>query len=82
MYEFLRHEFPEIERVAEKKLQKIDLEAVDIFTNIEEDKLCAKTFEEFAKIYGSIAGNLALTTLCYGGIYLVGVGILINYINF
>jgi hypothetical protein len=47
-----------------------------------EDELCAKVFEEFAKIYGSEAGNLALTTLCCGGLYLVGVKLIkiLNYI--
>ncbi len=73
LYELMREENKDLERKTEKKLNKTDLVTADIFTNIDEDELCAKTFEEFSRIYGSDAGNLALTTLCFGGIFLVGV---------
>ena len=36
------------------------------------DKLCMKVVEKFTKILGIDTGNLALKTLPYGGIYLIG----------
>lgn len=37
-----------------------------------EDPMAVETLETFAKIYGAEAGNFAIRTLCYGGIYLTG----------
>lgn len=36
------------------------------------DPAAAKTMELFASIYGSVAGNLALTNLAFGGVFLTG----------
>ncbi|MBL4851897.1 MAG: glucokinase [Gammaproteobacteria bacterium] len=36
------------------------------------DAAANKTMQLFASIYGSVAGNLALTNLAYGGVYLTG----------
>ena len=36
------------------------------------DPLSAKTLEVFARAYGTAAGNLALTVLASGGVYLAG----------
>jgi len=36
------------------------------------DKLCMKVVEKFTEILGIETGNLALKTLPYGGIYLIG----------
>jgi glucokinase len=37
-----------------------------------EDPIAVETLDIFAKIYGTEAGNFAIRTLCYGGIYLTG----------
>jgi glucokinase len=36
------------------------------------DPLCTKTLEIFSKLYGAEAGNLALKSLSYGGVYIGG----------
>ncbi len=47
-------------------------DAATIATSINSDGAANKTMQLFAAIYGSVAGNLALTNLAYGGIYLTG----------
>ena len=37
-----------------------------------QDPMALRTLALFIRAYGSAAGNLALTTLCFGGLYLVG----------
>jgi glucokinase len=37
-----------------------------------EDSVCVETVELFASVYGAVAGNLALTVLAVGGVYLGG----------
>jgi glucokinase len=37
-----------------------------------EDPVCAETVDLFASVYGAVAGNLALTVLAAGGVYLGG----------
>ena len=37
-----------------------------------DDPVCAETVELFASIYGSVAGNLALTIVALGGVYIGG----------
>lgn len=49
-----------------------DCEAAMIATSTDTDAAANKTMRIFASIYGSVAGNLALTNLAYGGIYLTG----------
>lgn len=44
----------------------------DIATATGNNSAADKTMQVFASIYGSVAGNLALTNLAYGGIYLTG----------
>lgn len=43
--------------------------------------LCLKALEQFCKILGSFAGNLALTTSAFGGVYIAG-GIVPRFIEF
>jgi len=47
-------------------------DAAIIATSTNTDVAANKTMQIFASIYGSVAGNLALTTLAYGGVYLTG----------
>lgn len=37
-----------------------------------QDPMALRAMDIFIRAYGSIAGNLALMTLCYGGLYIVG----------
>ena len=39
---------------------------------IEKDPLCLKVVEKFTQNFGHEVGNLALKTMPYGGIYLIG----------
>jgi glucokinase len=39
---------------------------------VDKDPLCMETLRLFCKLYGAQAGNLALTTLPYGGVVLAG----------
>lgn len=50
----------------------LDSDAAAIATARHHDAAAEKTMQLFAAIYGSVAGNLALTNLAYGGIYLTG----------
>lgn len=43
--------------------------------------LCKKSLEQFCKVLGSFAGNLALTLNCQGGVYIAG-GIAPRFIDF
>lgn len=38
----------------------------------ERDPICLQTLDIFVRCYGAVAGNLALTTLPYGGLYITG----------
>merc|ERR1711920_33034 len=51
-----------------------ELTAADIIRmGIEnKDPLCLEVIEKFTEIFGTETGNLALKTLPYGGIYLIG----------
>ena len=59
-----------IENVYEFITGKKDLSAKQIFSK--EDDACIKTREFFLKALGREAGNLALKTLCNGGLYFSG----------
>jgi len=51
-----------------------DLESKDIIEaaiNLK-DPLCLRVVEKFSEIFGTETGNLALKTLPYGGVYLIG----------
>lgn len=43
--------------------------------------LCKQTLEQFCKVLGSFAGNLALTLNCQGGVYIAG-GIAPRFVDF
>jgi len=58
----------------EKQKKFDDITASDIIScGIKtKDPLCMKVIEKFTQIFGTETGNMALKTLPYGGIYLVG----------
>ena len=64
-----------MERVLEKSGKKFDdIESKDIISlaMTTGDPLCMKVVEKFTENFGTECGNLALKTLPYGGIYLIG----------
>lgn len=46
--------------------------AISVYAIEKKDILSQIALDEFCKIYGSITGNIALSTLCYGGLYIAG----------
>jgi|TARA_B110000285_G_C15047331_1_gene575039 glucokinase len=80
IYQFMKEKHPSLEVVLEKdtkfgKAKKFDdIESKDIISLAinHNDPLCMKVVEKFTENYGTETGNLALKTLPYGGIYLIG----------
>ena len=79
IYQFLRlqqlfPESPEIGKaIAQAGEKKSDPAAIISQAALERrDRLCEKTLEIFVETYGAQAGNLALTLLPFGGLYLAG----------
>ena len=62
----------QIESIINKDFDQIT--SYDIINQAIEHKnpLCLKVVDKFAEIFGREVGNLALKTLPYGGIYLIG----------
>ena len=74
IYSFMKQKYPFFDSPLENNKKFDDITATDVIsygmqTN---DPLCMKTIEKFTQIYGTETGNMALKTLPYGGIYLVG----------
>jgi len=55
-----------------QSLLPLNSDAATIATSCNTDSAAEKTMQIFTSIYGSVAGNLALTNLAYGGVYLTG----------
>lgn len=76
IYEFLRLKqvFPESPAIAQAMSDaKVDLAAIISQAALaKSDRLCEKTLEIFIANYGMQAGNLALTLLSFGGLYITG----------
>mmetsp|Transcript_14302 Transcript_14302/g.22270 ORF Transcript_14302/g.22270 Transcript_14302/m.22270 type:complete len:255 (+) Transcript_14302:444-1208(+) len=75
LYAFMKEKHPELETVIEKSGKAFeDIESKDIIIQAmqHKDPLCLKVVEKFAEIFGNETGNMALKTLPYGGIYLIG----------
>lgn len=79
IYEFLRFKqiFPESPATAQEfaDMPQTQLDPAAIISQgalANSDPLCAKTMEIFIENYGSQAGNLALTLLPFGGLYITG----------
>ncbi|NOT85148.1 MAG: glucokinase, partial [Methylococcaceae bacterium] len=74
IYQFLKHsgfaiEHPEI---AEKMAQNDPGAVIGAAGIANTDALCVETLRLFCRLYGAQAGNLALTCLPYGGVFLAG----------
>lgn len=78
IYNFIRHHplFNESENPALKRLLFNNKEdgpaAITQYAIQENDPMAMRTLDLFIRIYGAIAGNLALTTLPFSGLYIVG----------
>jgi len=74
IYAFMKQKYPELETVLEKTKKFDDIESKDIINLAmkENDPLCLKVVEKFTENFGAETGNLALKSLPYGGIYLIG----------
>lgn len=76
LYDFLRTKvYPEMEKILEKEgthFNEIDSKMIIKAGMDRKDPLCLKVIEKFTEIYAVEVGNLALKTLPYGGIYLIG----------
>ena len=81
----MKKKHPELESVLEKGKSFNDITSYDIIDAAmsKKDPLCLKVVEKFTENFGRETGNMALKTLPYAGIYLIGgvtAGIQ-NYIN-
>lgn len=74
LYEFFQTQYPDLEVVVKPDPNTGKIEPNGVLENAlhERDPLCLKVIEQFVKILGTITGDMAITTLCYGGIYLCG----------
>ncbi len=77
IYKFVR-DTPTLGEKEHPKLKLALYKSDDIGSTIAEfaiqhqDSMALRALSLFIRAYGSAAGNLALTTLCFGGLYLVG----------
>ena len=74
IYAFMKEKYPDLEAKLEKTKKFEEIESKDIIQLAinEKDPLCLKVVEKFTENYGTEAGNMALKTLPYGGVYLIG----------
>jgi len=75
IYDFMRNRHPDMERVLEKdgvEFNAIDSKMIINCGVIQKDPLCMKVVEKFTELFAVETGNLALKTLPFGGIYLIG----------
>lgn len=74
IYEFMKVQYPDLPRILETNKKDIELTSGDIISAgmIKKDELCMKVIKKFAEILAVEVGNMALKTLPYGGVYLVG----------
>jgi glucokinase len=67
----LRYLHKQYQRVSvERILSGLGLTNIDCF--VRDNNIAMRSLDIFIKVYGAAAGNLALTTLPYGGLYIVG----------
>ena len=73
----------EIENLDSTNDKSANLSAKEISTNALNGRceICQKTLAQFCKILGSFAGNLALTTGSFGGVYIAG-GIVPRFVDY
>ena len=73
IYSFLRESQPGmVNRQLEQAMDTDDAAAVAEFATVHHDALARQALEMFIKVYGAVAGNLALINLAHGGVYIAG----------
>jgi glucokinase len=74
IYRFLRErgEYPESEKVAAAIAAGDPAPAITHAALVDKDPLAVQTVERFLRIYGAHAGDVALTLLASGGVYIAG----------
>ena len=74
LYAFMKEKYPKLESALEKKKPFDEIYSKDVIDMAIKDKdpLCLKVVEKMVSNFGTETGNLALKTLPYGGIYLIG----------
>ena len=55
-----------------KDFDQIEAKDIIMLAINDKDPLCLKVVEKFTENFGTEAGNIALKTLPYGGVYLIG----------
>jgi glucokinase len=83
IYEFLKTVYPDLPRVLEKDKSADELLSGDIISCGMKtgDELCMKVVKKLTEILAVEVGNMALKTLAYGGVYLVG-GVTMGILDF
>lgn len=74
MYDFMREEYPDLEVICtpEAGKDRVTPESVIFGSLVTEDPLCRKVINQFFKNLAVMVGDIAIISLCYGGIYLCG----------
>ena len=79
IYEYLQQdppygipENPELLHKIETTGSKDPAQIISQFALEKKDILAQIALDEFCKIYGAFCGNIGLSTLCYGGLYIAG----------
>jgi glucokinase len=74
MYEFFHQEYPELEVVCQvdPNTNKVKGSDVVIAAKSTKDPLCIKVLDQFIKNLAIFTSDMALVTMCAGGIYLTG----------
>jgi glucokinase len=83
MYEFFQKEHPELELVWAQDEESKLYEASDIVNNAlkNKDPLCIKVLDQFIHNLAVFVSDIALVTMCAGGIYLTG-GVIENLTDY
>lgn len=74
IYDFFRTKHPDLERTLDSKdfNQITSKDIISAGVRERPDPLCRKVVDKFVEIFAVEVGNMALKTLPYGGIYLIG----------
>jgi glucokinase len=74
IYDFMREEFPDLDAILteDEKANRVTPESVIEAALEKKDSLCIKVVEQFLKNLAVMLSDIAIISLCYGGIYICG----------